>query len=98
MTPGDPYMKAIQQPNVDVNFTHVARVTQDGVVGGDGVERKCDTIVCATGFDVSWVPRFPVVGRGGVDLRDKWKDAAESYFGLACPDMPNWLTFLGPNW
>ncbi|TVY93944.1 putative sterigmatocystin biosynthesis monooxygenase [Lachnellula willkommii] len=50
------------------------------------------------GFDVSYRPRFPVIGRGGVNLQDKWKDAAEAYFGLACAEMPNWLTFLGPNW
>ncbi|TVY37816.1 putative sterigmatocystin biosynthesis monooxygenase [Lachnellula subtilissima] len=98
MTPGDPYLQAIQEPNVDLRFTGVARITEDGVVGDDGVERKCDVIVCATGFDVSYRPRFPVVGRGGVNLQDKWKDAAEAYFGLACADMPNWLTFIGPNW
>lgn len=50
------------------------------------------------GFDVSHRPRFPVVGRGGKNLQDKWKDASEAYFGLACADMPNWLTFIGPNW
>lgn len=69
ITPGDPYMKAIQEPNVDVHFTAVKSVTEDGVVGEDGVERKCDTIVCATGFDVSYRPRFPLVGKGGVDLK-----------------------------
>lgn len=98
MTPGDPYMAAIQQPNVNVQFTFADRITDTGVIGGDGVECKCDTIVCATGFDCTHVPLFPVVGKRGVDLREKWKDASEAYFGLACPDMPNWLTFLGPNW
>ncbi|TVY17582.1 FAD-binding monooxygenase aflW [Lachnellula arida] len=49
MTPGDPYLHAIQEPNVDVRFTGVARITEDGAVGDDGIERKCDTIVCATG-------------------------------------------------
>jgi hypothetical protein len=49
MTPGDPYMAAIQQKNVDVHFTGVARITAEGVIGDDGIERKCDTIVCATG-------------------------------------------------
>jgi hydroxyversicolorone monooxygenase len=49
MTPGDPYMLAIQEPNVDVHFTAATKCTEDGIVGGDGVERKCDTIICATG-------------------------------------------------
>ncbi|KAF5970676.1 flavin-binding monooxygenase [Fusarium coicis] len=98
MTPGDPYMKAIQEDNVEVRFTSVDEITEDGVIGGDGVEHKVDAIVCATGFDCTHRPRFPVVGRNGVDLREKWKDFAEGYFGVACPDMPNWVTFLGPNW
>jgi thioredoxin reductase len=43
-------MEAIQKPNVDVHFTAVEQVTEKGVVGADGIERECDTIVCATGF------------------------------------------------
>lgn len=98
ITPGDPYMEAIQKENVDVHFTHVAKITKDGVVGGDGVERKIDTIVCATGFDVTYKPRFPVIGKNGVNLYDKWKDTPESYLGLGCPDMPNFVMFIGPTW
>lgn len=69
ITPGDPYMMAIQEKNIDVHFTAVASCTENGVVGEDGVERKVDTIVCATGFDVSYRPRFPIVGKDGVDLK-----------------------------
>ncbi len=89
-------MIAIQKPNVDVHFTPVEEVTEDGVIGGDGVERKVDTIVCATGFDVSYKPRFPLVGQNGVDLSEKWKVCPEGYLGLAIPDIPNFLTFIGP--
>jgi cation diffusion facilitator CzcD-associated flavoprotein CzcO len=88
-------MEAIQQPNVDVHFTPVETITEKGVVG---IEREVDTIVCATGFDVSYKPRFPIIGKNGIDLRDKWKDAPESYLGLACPDMPNFMIFIGPTW
>ncbi|EME39601.1 hypothetical protein DOTSEDRAFT_56930 [Dothistroma septosporum NZE10] len=98
VTPGDPYMAAIQKENVDVHFTAVKEATEDGVVGEDGVERKVDTIVCATGFDVSYRPRFPLVGRGGVDLKEKWKICPESYLGLGIPDFPNFITFIGPSW
>ncbi|KAK5684954.1 hypothetical protein LTS10_003029 [Elasticomyces elasticus] len=74
VTPGDPYMKAIQESNVTVHFTPVVSCTKDGVIGGDGVETKVDTIICATGFDVSYRPPFPVVGKHGVDLRKKWAE------------------------
>lgn len=92
ITPGDPYMVAIQKENVDVHFTGVKECTEEGVVGEDGVERKCDTIVCATGFDVSYNPRFPIVGKAGIDLKDKWSVCPEGYLGLAIPDMPNFIT------
>lgn len=98
ITPGDPYMEAIQQSNVDVHFTAVASCTEDGVVGADGVERKVDTIVCATGFDNTYRPQFATIGRNGVDLRDKWKNSPEAYLGLAVPEMPNYLAFIGPSW
>lgn len=42
-------MLAIQKENVDVHFTPVEKITEDGVVGADGIERKVDTVVCATG-------------------------------------------------
>jgi hydroxyversicolorone monooxygenase len=98
ITPGDPYMEAIQKENVDVHFTAVESCTEDGVVGADGQERKCDTIVCATGFDVSYRPRFPILGKNGIDLKDKWSKCPESYLGLAVPDFPNFITFIGPTW
>lgn len=92
------YSPAIQEPNVDVHFIPVTKITEDGVVGEDGVERKCDTIVCATGFDVSYRPRFPIVGQNGVDLADKWKICPEGYMGLGIPGFPNLITFIGPSW
>ncbi len=45
----DPYIEAVQQPNVSVHFTGVQRLTENGVVGMDGIERQVDTVVCATG-------------------------------------------------
>ncbi|KAF2729694.1 FAD/NAD(P)-binding domain-containing protein [Polyplosphaeria fusca] len=98
VTPGDPYMAAVQKPNVSVHFTSVEQITEKGVIGADGIERPCDTIICATGFDVTYRPRFPVIGKNGVNLAEKWKDTPESYLGLACPDMPNWIMFIGPTW
>jgi cation diffusion facilitator CzcD-associated flavoprotein CzcO len=49
VTPGDPYIEAIQRENVDVHFTSVARLTKNGVMGADGIERKVDAVICATG-------------------------------------------------
>lgn len=85
INPADPYMSAIQEPNVDVHFTPVTEVTEDGVIGEDGIERKVDTVICATGFDTSFKPRFPLIGQGGIDLREKWRVCPEGYLGLGAP-------------
>jgi hydroxyversicolorone monooxygenase len=83
---------------VSVHFTPIVRVTETSVVGGDGIERACDTIVCATGFDTSYRPRFPIVGRGNINLQDAWGICPEGYLGLAVPKMPNFIQFIGPTW
>jgi hypothetical protein len=38
------------------------------------------------------------IGQNGTDLADKWKVCPEGYLGLAIPEFPNFLTFIGPNW
>ncbi|CAH0044905.1 unnamed protein product [Clonostachys solani] len=103
ITPGDAFMKALTKENVDAHFTGVASVTEDGVVGDDGIERKCDTIICATGFDTTWRPQFPIIGKNGVNLQDKWANETNGYLGLAAPgdvlpEIPNFVIFVGPAW
>lgn len=90
-------MKAIQAPNVAVHFTPVVQVKPNSVVGEDGTEVEVDTVVCATGFDVSYKPRFPIVGRDGVDLAERWAKTPEAYLGVGVPELPNFLTFIGPT-
>ena len=38
------------------------------MVDVDGMLRKVDGIICATGFDVNEKPRFELVGQGGREL------------------------------
>ncbi|KAH6991435.1 hypothetical protein BKA56DRAFT_475053 [Ilyonectria sp. MPI-CAGE-AT-0026] len=97
IAPGDPYMLAIQKPNVEMHFCGIAEVVEDGVIGDDGQKVVCDTIVCATGFDVSYRPPFPLLGLGGVDLRKEWEEIPASYLGVMAPQIPNYLMYLGPN-
>ena len=53
--------------------------------------------MCATGFDVSYRPPYPIVGRNGVELGELWSKEPISYMSLACPHMPNYFLFTGPN-
>lgn len=90
-------MKAVQKPNVEVHRAAITKVSKSKVVAGNGDEVEVDTIVCATGFDVSYVPKYLVQGKGGVTLQDKWEKIPEGYMGLAVPDMPNYFVFQGPT-
>jgi hypothetical protein len=57
-----------------------------------------DAIVYATGFETSEAkPPFPIVGRGGLDLRDAWKDGIEAYQGTTVAGFPNFFMIIGPN-
>lgn len=96
VSPGEPFLRALQEANVEPVFAAVEKVSADGIVAG-GVSRKTDVIVAATGFNTSFRPRFSIVGLDGVDLCDEWKNTATSYMGTGVAGFPNYLIFLGPN-
>ncbi|KAK4937228.1 hypothetical protein LTR10_022060 [Elasticomyces elasticus] len=97
LNPGERYLEALQQDNVEPIFESVGEVTPDGIQDNSGTSRPVDVVIFATGFDTSFRPRFPIVGTNGVDLRELWKDEPSSYCGLAVSGFPNHLIFLGPN-
>jgi cation diffusion facilitator CzcD-associated flavoprotein CzcO len=75
----------------------VSSFTENGCVDELGEEHQADIIICATGFNTSFIPRFPIIGRGGKNLKDIWSASnPESYMGIGVSDMPNFLMFLGP--
>jgi hypothetical protein len=76
----------------------VYEITEDSIVDTDGNAKKVDTIICATEFDVSYKPHFPIVGQNRVELGEKWKTCPESYLGITVPSIPNFITFIGPTW
>lgn len=97
LTPGVGYLESLSKENVSVVYGEIAAVTEKGCLGDNGKEYPVDVLICATGFDTSFKPRFPVIGPEGNNLQDQWKDEAQSYFGLAVAGFPNYLIFLGPN-
>ena len=84
--------------NVDLLNGAVQRVTPDGVVGADGVERECDTIIWGTGFDASrFTSPMDVHGLGGRELDEVWGDRPEAFLGTTVPGFPNFFILYGPN-
>ncbi|KAF9631097.1 putative flavin-binding monooxygenase protein [Lasiodiplodia theobromae] len=95
-TPGNGYLEALCEDNVTVVSQSIHEITEKGIKTADGVEHEFDIIVCATGFDVSWRPKYPTIGRGGRSLSEEWKDIPNTYLSISVPHFPNYLIFNGP--
>ena len=91
-TPGVGYLEALTEKNVRVVFNSITRIVSQGIELDTGEIIELDAIVCATGFDVSWKPRFPVIGRGAIDIREQWSDRPTAYLSLAVPNFPNYIS------
>lgn len=96
LSTGDGYLEALQQSNAAWNFDKIEEITPTGIRTEAG-EEDFDLIVCATGFDTSFVPGWEFVGRNGRRLDQEWKESPEAYFALCAAAMPNYFMFAGPN-
>ena len=54
ISPGDGFLEALVSPNVEPVLKGIERITPEGILTKDGVERKMDVLVCATGFKVAF--------------------------------------------
>jgi cation diffusion facilitator CzcD-associated flavoprotein CzcO len=95
-TPGNGYLEALVGEKTTTFTETISCITPTGFKDHAGQEYECDVIICATGFDTSFRPRFPVVGLNGVSLAKRWEKVPESYMGIAAPSMPNYFMFTGP--
>ena len=75
----------------------VLALTEQGLQCSDGSEYDFDVIICATGFNTSFKPRFPIIGPSEVNLQDEWAVLPQSYLGIAPAGFPNYFIFLGPR-
>ncbi|GCB21620.1 putative sterigmatocystin biosynthesis monooxygenase stcW [Aspergillus awamori] len=97
LTPGPGYLEALTDEKVEIITSGIVRVDADGIITADGVHHPTDVLVCATGFDTSFTPRFPITGRDGLSLAERWKDTPESYLSIAVDGFPNYFICFGPN-
>ncbi|KAK4544729.1 hypothetical protein LTR36_003978 [Oleoguttula mirabilis] len=95
-TPAPGYLDALVAPNATIFTDAIGHVTEKGFVDHEGKEHECEVIICATGFDTSWRPRFPLLNGDGVDLRKFWEKEVVSYLSIGIPTYPNHFTFCGP--
>ncbi|MDO8838445.1 MAG: NAD(P)/FAD-dependent oxidoreductase [Parvibaculum sp.] len=92
------WFPALARPNVDVETSHIARVSENAVVTEDGVSHPADVIIYATGFEsTDFLAPMKVVGRGNADLNEVWSRGAEAHRGVAVAGFPNFFMLYGPN-
>ncbi len=91
----DDYLKCFNQDSVtlvDTKGKGVERIS-DHALHVDGVAYEVDCLIFATGFD--FLPEFSrktgydVIGKGGVELTDKWDAGMATLFGIQTPGFPN---------
>ena len=93
LTPAPGYLEALRAPNMEVITAGIAEVVPDGIRLETGELVELDAIICATGFDNTFVPRFPLVGRHGIDVRDRFmNETPMSYMSCALPGVPNYFS------
>ncbi|KAL2848154.1 monooxygenase [Aspergillus pseudoustus] len=99
------YLKTLKQPNVRVVYGSATSFSSSGCISNNNETHTGDVIICATGFDTSYIPRYPIIGPGNVNLQTKWAaEQAETattatitgYMGVGIPSFPNTFTMLGP--
>jgi hypothetical protein len=96
-TPAPGYLEALVAPNATVFTDPIGSITPTGFVDHEGTHHDVDVIICATGFNTSWLPRFPFIAHG-TDLRNAWSSPSgvTSYLSVAIPGFPNTFSFCGP--
>ena len=94
------YFPAFNRSNVELVTEGIQALTEHGILTQDGKERKIDCLIYGTGFITDpriYLKPFHCTGLHGIELKDAWKDGAESYYGISTKGFPNLFQLLGPN-
>jgi cyclohexanone monooxygenase len=97
----DGYYETFNRENVtlvDLREDPIERFTPTSVVTGSG-EHPIDLLVLATGFDAisGSMLRLDPEGRGGLRLKERWRDRFHNYLGLSVAGFPNLFMIHGPG-
>lgn len=93
----DDFYPALTRENAELVTDPIARIEPEGIVTADGALHRADVIILATGFRTTDVPRTEITGRGGLTLREAWKNGMAAHRTVAVPGFPNYFTLLGPG-
>jgi len=94
------YFPTFNRDNVELVTDAIQELTADSIITKDGKMRKIDCLIYGTGFITDpriYLQPFSCIGEHGVELKQAWKDGAESYYGISHKGFPNLFQLLGPN-
>ncbi len=92
------WAEMLHRDSVTLTTTGIERIVPEGVVTVDGELHEFDVLVYGTGFQPSkFLTPMKVVGRGGVELHERWNGDARAYLGVTVPGFPNFFMLYGPN-
>jgi cation diffusion facilitator CzcD-associated flavoprotein CzcO len=92
------YYPAITAPGTELVTAGIREVRPHSVVDRDGVERRTDTIILATGFHVTDLPIAERIrGRDGRTLAQVWADGMVTNRSTTVAGFPNLFLLVGPN-
>ncbi|RKL50882.1 hypothetical protein BFJ72_g335 [Fusarium proliferatum] len=92
---GDQFLYAIKNDNVQAIYSGVKEITETGCISDDGQHYEGDVIIAATGFDTSFIPRYPIHFKGH-NLQEDWSTSITGYMGVGISECPNSFTLAGP--
>jgi cation diffusion facilitator CzcD-associated flavoprotein CzcO len=92
------YLPALGRSNVELVSDPISAVTEHGIQTEDGREHEVDCIIWSTGFRASeFMAPMRVVGTGGRELAEVWRDGPHAHLGLTVPGFPSMFLMYGPN-
>ena len=95
------YYEVYNQPNVElvpILDDPITKITPSGLEQA-GRAYEFDMIIYATGFDAitGSFDRIDIQGVGGEKLKDKWREALETFLGMQVEGYPNMYMLIGPH-
>jgi cyclohexanone monooxygenase len=95
------YYETFNRPNValvDLRRTRIEEATPGGLRTNEA-SLEFDSLVFATGFDAMTgaLLAIDIVGRDGLQLRDRWQDGPRAYLGVMSAGFPNLFLVTGPG-
>ncbi|OTG82984.1 flavin-containing monooxygenase [Acinetobacter sp. ANC 4648] len=94
------YFPTFNRDNVELITEAIQEVTADSIITKDGKQHKIDCLIYGTGFITDpriYLKSFACYGQNNLELKEAWKDGAESFYGITTKDFPNLFQLLGPN-